>query len=102
MELSYLYVVSTIFVAMLIVFALSIVVQYVSKLKSFVLNSMGNKASVNKLEIVEKNEEYKKGNGSLDDLEVVAVIAAAISSYLDIPQSSLNIKSIKRVDSNRE
>ena len=102
MELSYLYVVSTIFIAMIIVFALSIVVQYVSKFKSFILYSLGNKASVSKLKIVEKNSEHKKGNGPLDDLEIVAVITAALSSYLDVPQASLNIKNIKKVDNNCE
>ena len=100
MELLYLYVVSTIFVAMVIVFALILCMQYVSKFKSFILNFLGNKASVNKIKIVEKNEEYKKENEPLDELEVVAVIVAALSSYLDVPQESLNIKSIKRVDSN--
>jgi len=35
-----------------------------------------------------------------DDLEVVAVIAAVLAAYLDIPQSSLKIKSIKRINNN--
>ena len=35
-----------------------------------------------------------------DDLEVVAVIAAALATYLDVPESNLRIKSIKRVNSN--
>ena len=100
MELSYLYVVSTIVVTVIVVFALSFVMQYISKFKIFVFNFLGNKASVNKIEIHERSEEYKKGNEPMGDLEVVAVIAAALSSYLDMPQARLNIKNIKRVDSN--
>ena len=38
--------------------------------------------------------------GPQDDLEVVAVIAAVLAAYLDIPQSNLKIKSIKRIINN--
>ena len=100
MELSYLYVVGTIFITVIVVFAFSFVMQYISKFKTFVFDFLRNKASVNKIEIHERSEGYKKGNEPMADLEVVAVIAAALSSYLDMPQARLNIKNIKRVDSN--
>ena len=102
MELSFLYVVSTIFVAMIVVFALSTILQYVIEFQSFILHFAGKKVGVNETEVADKDEENKDGNNPRDDLEVVAVIVAAVSSYLDTPQANFNIKSIKRVNSNCE
>ena len=100
MELSFLYVVSTIFVAMIVGFTLRSVLQYVIKFQSFILHFAGKKVGVSESEIGDKDEENKDGDNLRGDLEVVAVIVAALSSYLDTPQSNLSIKSIKRVNSN--
>jgi sodium pump decarboxylase gamma subunit len=95
MEYSFLDALGTTFVAMTIVFALLILLMYIIKFQSFILNFPGKKVQVNKIDLVEEEQEQ-----SQDDLEIVAAIAAALSSYLDVPQSNLNIKSIKRVSNN--
>jgi len=95
MEYSFLDALGTTFVAMTIVFALLILLMYIIKFQSFILNFPGKKVQVNKIDLVEAEREH-----SQDDLEIVAAIAAALSSYLDVPQSNLNIKSIKRVSNN--
>jgi sodium pump decarboxylase gamma subunit len=99
MNYSFLDALGTTFVAMTIVFALLILLMYIIKLQSFILSFTGKKVEINKIDIVNKEEEEEEEQPQ-DDLEIVAVITAAISSYLDIPQSNLNIKSIKRVNSN--
>jgi sodium pump decarboxylase gamma subunit len=96
MEYSFFDALGTTFVAMIIVFALLIFLMYIIKFQSFILNFPGKKAQINKIAIVEEQEEEIQHQ---DDLEIVAAITAALSSYLDIPQSNLNIKSIKRVNS---
>lgn len=98
MEYSFLDALGTTFVAMIIVFALLIFLMYIIKFQSFILNFPGKKAQANKIVIVEEEKE-EEGEQPQDDLEIVAAIAAALSSYLDVPQSNLNIKSIKRVNS---
>ena len=95
MKYSFFDALGTTFVAMTIVFALLILLMYIIKFQSFILNFPGKKVQVNKIDIVEEVEEHPQ-----DDLEIVAAIAAALSSYLDIPQSNLNIKSIRRVNNN--
>ncbi|MCB2291000.1 OadG family protein [Clostridium sp. CS001] len=97
MKYSFLDALGTTFVAMIIVFSLLILLMYIIKFQSFILNLPGKKAQINKVDIVE--EEKEEGKQYQDDLEIVAAIAAALSSYLDVPQSNLNIKSIKRVSS---
>jgi sodium pump decarboxylase gamma subunit len=95
MEYSFFDALGTTFVAMIIVFALLIFLMYIIKFQSFILNFPAKKAQINKIAIVEEEEETQHQ----DDLEIVAAITAALSSYLDVPQSNLNIKSIKRVNS---
>ena len=97
MEYSFTDALGTTFVAMTIVFALLILLMYIIKFQSFILNFPGKKVQVNKIDLVEEEQEQEQ---SQDDLEIVAAIAAALSSYLDVPQSNLNIKSIKRVSNN--
>lgn len=97
MKYSFLDALGTTFVAMIIVFSLLILLMYIIKFQSFILNLPGKKAQINKVDIVE--EEKEEGKQYQDDLEIVAAIAAALSSYLDVPQSNLIIKSIKRVSS---
>jgi sodium pump decarboxylase gamma subunit len=96
MEYSFFDALGTTFVAMIIVFALLIFLMYIIKFQSFILNFPGKKVQISKVDIVEEEHEEQ----AQDDLEIVAAIAAALSSYLDVPQSNLNIKSIKRINNN--
>lgn len=98
MEYSFLDALGTTVVAMTIVFALLILLMYIIKLQSFILNFQVKKVQIDKIDMVEEEEEEEEK--PQDDLEIVAAIAAALSSYLDVPQSNLNIKSIKRVSNN--
>lgn len=94
---------STTLVAMTIVFALLIILQYIIKLQTFILSFAGKKRVVHKVDIMLKEEEEEEEEVEVepeDELEVVAVIAAALAAYLDIPQSNLKIKSIKRINNN--
>lgn len=111
MKFSVLDALRTTLVAMTIVFVLLIVLQYIIRLQSFILNFIGKKGKGPKVDVIHKQEEVKDEEAvdkeeeeeeiqPLDDLEVVAVITAALSAYLDIPGSSLKIKRIKRVNSN--
>ncbi|MBU3129195.1 OadG family protein [Clostridium tagluense] len=100
MKFSVLDALSTTFVAMTIVFALLIILQYIIKLQSFIINFASKKSVNNKVDISYKEAEEIVEVQPKDDLEVVAVIAAALATYLDIPQSNLKIKSIKRIDNN--
>lgn len=95
MEYSLLDALGTTVVAMTIVFALLIFLMYIIKLQSFILNFSGKKEQTNKQDIVE--EEIEEEIEYQNDLEIVAAIVASLSSFLDVPQSNLNIKSIKRV-----
>ena len=89
-------------VAMAIVFALLIMLQYIIKLQSFILNFSVRKSVVHEVDIIlkEEEEEEEVEIEPEDELEVVAVIAAALAAYLDIPQSNLKIKSIRRMNNN--
>ncbi len=100
MEFTFLDALNTSLVAMIIVFSLLVILQYIIKFQSFVLNFRSKKIQTHKLDIIEEEEEQEVQEEPQDDLEVVAVIAAALSAYLDIPESNLKIKSIKRVDNN--
>ncbi|MBU3192161.1 OadG family protein [Clostridium bowmanii] len=113
MKFSVLDALSTTLVAMTIVFALLIILQYIIKLQSFILNFIGRKSKSPKIdvsckqdeevedeEVIDKDEEEEEEVQSLQNLEVVAVITAALSAYLDIPGSNLKIKRIRRVNSN--
>ncbi|MBU3145870.1 OadG family protein [Clostridium sp. CF012] len=102
MKLSFLDALSTTFVAMTIVFVLLIILQYIIRLQSFIINTMAKKTVNHKVDIIHKEkEEIDEVESELeDDLEVVAVIAAVLAAYLDVPQSNLKIKSIKRINNN--
>ncbi|MBZ9689525.1 OadG family protein [Clostridium estertheticum] len=105
MKFSFLDALSTTFVAMTIVFALLIILQYIIKLQSFIINTVAKKNANHEVGIIYKEKEEEIETVEVepepeDDLEVVAVIAAVLASYLDIPQSSLKIKSIKRISNN--
>jgi sodium pump decarboxylase gamma subunit len=103
MEFTFLNAISTSFVAMAIVFALLIILQYIIKFQSFILSSKLSGDKVRKIEAISSEEiveEIVQEVDVQDDLEVVAAIAAALSVYLDMPASNLIIKRIKRVNSN--
>jgi Na+-transporting methylmalonyl-CoA/oxaloacetate decarboxylase gamma subunit len=96
MKYSFLDSLGTTFVVIFIVFVLIIFLIYIIKFQSFSLNFLGRKVQIEKVAIVEEEGQEDRPQ---NDLEVVAAIAATLSSYLDVPQSNLNIKSIKRVNS---
>lgn len=92
---------STTFVAMAIVFSLLIILQYIIRLQSFIIEFVAKISLKNKDDIIYKEHEKEEEVEILeiepeDDLAVVAVISAVLANYLDIPQSNLKIKSIKR------
>ena len=104
MKFSFLDALSTTFVAMAIVFALLIILQYIIRLQSFIISTIAKKSVNhkvdNKVDIILKEKEEIVEVQPEDDLEVVAVIAAILATYLDVPQSNLKIKSIKRISNN--
>lgn len=90
-------------VSMGIVFGLLIFLQFVIRLQGAVLKMIDKSGAKKKEEVVKK--EIKKPEiieevSKTDDLELVAAIMGALSTYLDVPTSGLKIKSIKRVSSN--
>jgi Na+-transporting methylmalonyl-CoA/oxaloacetate decarboxylase gamma subunit len=98
MEFSFLDALRTSIVAMIIVFSLLVILQYIIKLQSFILNFEINKGKTKEIDTIHSEELVV--DEIEDDLAIVAVIAAALSVYLDIPQSNLKIKRIKRVSNN--
>ncbi len=107
MEFSVLDALSTTVVAMIIVFSLLVILQYIIRLESFIIETIANKndqhnagTSHNKQGSEKPREEQIIEVETKDELEVVAVIAAALSTYLKIPNSNLKIKSIKRISNN--
>ena len=87
-------------VAMLIVFSVLIILMFIIKFQ----NSIFEKRNAKNVEkeksediiILTKVEETEEIDLQ-DDSEIVAAIIGALSLQLDVPNSSLNIKSIKRV-----
>ncbi|GAA0127110.1 OadG family protein [Clostridium sp. ATCC 25772] len=87
-------------VAMLIVFAVLIILMFIIKFQ----NSIFEKRNAKNIEkekpedtvIVTKVEESEEVELQ-DDSEIVAAIIGALSLQLDVPTSGLNIRSIKRV-----
>jgi Na+-transporting methylmalonyl-CoA/oxaloacetate decarboxylase gamma subunit len=103
MEFSFLDALITTLVAMTIVFSLLVILMFIIKLQSFILNFSVNKVKIDKVDIINDEEKLydETQNDDLeDDLELVAVIAAGLSAYLDKPEANLRIKSIKRINSN--
>jgi Na+-transporting methylmalonyl-CoA/oxaloacetate decarboxylase gamma subunit len=92
MEFTFLNAISTSFVAMAIVFALLIILQYIIKFQSFILSSKLSGDKVRKIEAISSEEIVEE--------IVQEVDVQALSVYLDMPASNLIIKRIKRVNSN--
>lgn len=83
--------------SMAIVFFVLTILMYVIKLQTLCLKNIGNDKKtkgIGKETITRELEE----SSLEDDKEIVAVIAAALSMYMDKPVSDINIKSIKRID----
>jgi hypothetical protein len=102
MEFSYSDALITTLVAMTIVFSLLVTLMFIIKFKSSKLKFLlGNKVKVDTIDISNNEEEQYdeiRGDEIEENLESVAVISAALSAYLDKPQSNLRIKSIKRTN----
>ncbi|WP_291560638.1 MULTISPECIES: OadG family protein [unclassified Clostridium] len=87
-------------VAMIIVFAVLVILMYIIKFQSFLLKDKKKKIEPVKEEIFEPLvQEVETIENPQDDLELVAVIMATLSAHLNVPTSGLNIKSIKRINS---
>jgi hypothetical protein len=104
MKISSLDALITTLVVMTIVFLLLVALMFIIKSQSFILNFLsGNKVKVDTIGIINNEEEQYdeiKGDEIEENLEIVAIISATLSAYIDQPQSNLRIKSIKRVNSN--
>jgi biotin carboxyl carrier protein len=101
MEFSYLDTLTTTLVAMAIFFSLLVTLMFIIKFQSFILSFLArNKVKVDTVDIINNEEEQYdeiRGDAIEENLQIVAVISAALSAYLDQPQSNLRIKSIKRL-----
>lgn len=90
------------FVAMIIVFAILIILWFVIRSQSFLLGARkdSNEEKSESLNVIkeEKVEEVLEVIDMSKEYEIVAAIIAALSAELDVPASGLNIKSIKRVN----
>ncbi|WP_461613855.1 OadG family protein [Clostridium sp. Marseille-QA1073] len=87
-------------VAMIIVFAVLVILMYIIKFQSFLLRDKKKEMEPVKEEKFEPVvQEVETIENPEDDLELVAVIMASLSAHLNVPVSDLNIKSIKRVNS---
>ncbi len=101
MEFTFSDAVITSLIAMTIVFSLLVILQYIIKIQSFIMNYSVKKVKVDQVEQVDIiNKEEEKHGEMKDNLEIIAVITATLSAYLDKPESNLKIKSIKRINSN--
>lgn len=86
-------------VAMIIVFAVLVILMYMIKFQSFLLRDRKKKIEPVKEDTLESPlQDVEIIENTQDDLELVAVIMAALSAHLNVPTSELNIKSIKRVN----
>lgn len=96
--------------AMLVVFSVLIFIALIVKVESFLVNNTQNilrgKSDKKDLEIdkkkktIEKHQEEISVSSEDGELEVVATIMAALSSYMDVPAENLVIKNIKRLNGN--
>lgn len=90
------------FVAMIIVFAILIILWFVIRSQSFLLGvrKNTNEERNESLDVMKENkaEEVLEVIDMSKEYEIVAAIIAALSAELDVPASGLNIKSIKRVN----
>ncbi|GAA0123886.1 MAG: OadG family protein [Clostridium argentinense] len=86
-------------VAMIIVFAVLVILMYLIKFQSFLLRDKKKNIEPVKEENPELvSDQIEIIEDPQDDLELVAVIMATLSTHLNVPTSELNIKSIKRVN----
>lgn len=95
-------------VSMLLVFILLAFLMVVIYLQSYLIKTFSNmkeskiknKTEPVKLDEVDITEEAVEQVSEDDEIEVVAAIMAALSTYMDVPQEKLAIKSIKRLNAN--
>lgn len=89
--------------SMIVVFVVLLIISYMIDIMHFILSSKTKSTKVVK-DVVAKAEESVSGeykmNSTLDDTRLVAVITAAISSYMGTSSDSIHIKSIRRVSQN--
>lgn len=93
-------------VSMLLVFGLLGFLMLVIYVQNNLLKAFGKKKKKDKIvKVIEKNPKEEAVDETVDEIlvdenEIVAVIMAALSSCIDVPQERLIVKSIKRVNSN--
>jgi glutaconyl-CoA/methylmalonyl-CoA decarboxylase subunit delta len=92
------------FVAMTIVFAILIILWFVIKSQSFLLGVRKDTSETTDQSLMEKSQEKVEKVVEIvnpnESTELVAAIMAALSAHIGTPVSDLNIKSIKRINSN--
>jgi sodium pump decarboxylase gamma subunit len=88
-------------VAMLIVFAILVILMFIIKLQSSLLKNMKREPVAEKPQVVENKAKVEDALEVVDinrEHEIVASIMAALSAHLGKPIDGLNIKSIKRIN----
>ena len=81
--------------AMVVVFLVLLIISYMVDFTSFLLNRNNKKNSDNNNEKV--SVEENSSNQNVSDSHLVAIISAAIASYMKVPTDNLHIKSIRRI-----
>lgn len=101
---------NTAFTAMIIVFGILVILMYVIKLQSYLVNKFDTYISNRNSNKVEKSKEDFENEILCDEddesefidvereYELVAAIMGALEAYIGKPASQLNIKSIKRIN----
>lgn len=93
-------------VSMFLVFLLLAFLMGVIMLQSYLIKTLGSSKKNKEIETVKPDvvhkEEIVEEVSNDEELEVVAAIMAALSTYIDVPQEKLVIKSIKRLNSNNK
>lgn len=88
--------------SMVIVFLALLIISYLIKgLQNFSQkDKKKSKETIENIDLVNSEKEVEKVEESLNDEELVAVIAAAIAASIGVDVSNVRIKSIKRVSQN--
>lgn len=88
--------------SMVIVFLALLIISYLIKgLQNFSQkDKKKSKETIENIDLVNSEKEVEKVEESLNDEELVAVIAAAVAASIGVDVSNVRIKSIKRVSQN--
>lgn len=91
----------TVFSMVIVFLALLIISYLIEGLQNFSQkDKKKNKETIENIDLVNSEKEVEKVEESLNDEELVAVIAAAVAASIGVDVSNVRIKSIKRVSQN--